>query len=263
MEDHFKDVEEAFDRIKKQFRAEEISRREFIDRLKKLRLRDEQGRFWMIGAQSGKWYFFDGKSWVRADPPTLSQKKAICIYCGYENKLEAEVCVQCGEDLEEETVENRCPRCGRIMGKIGEVCASCQKLEERLREEESFPGEDEKSEIWLLRSVTPSSFSLFLGAVGVVVGILLGAIAGATDYFSGITGFVPRFFQETQGKLLGGIIFAGSGGIAGFLFFGFFGWTGALLINGILSFVGGLKITFKKRSDESREEADIKEDKLE
>ena len=56
MDAKFKDVEAVFSRMKRRFRGS----------LKQLRIKDEEGRFWMIGPQSGKWYFFEGKDWVQS-----------------------------------------------------------------------------------------------------------------------------------------------------------------------------------------------------
>ena len=70
MEKSFSQVNEAFDTLKAKFQTGEISRQEFIDEMKKLRIRDDEGRFWMIGAQTGKWYYFDGKDWIQSEPPS-------------------------------------------------------------------------------------------------------------------------------------------------------------------------------------------------
>src|SRR4030042_6719880 len=102
MSDTFKDTERAFQSLRRQFRGKEIPRREFIDRLKKLRLRDSQGRVWMIGAQSGKWYFFDGSDWVLSDPPPEDPGRMKCLSCGLENEGGAVICAGCGESLIEE-----------------------------------------------------------------------------------------------------------------------------------------------------------------
>src|SRR4030065_1317864 len=98
----FKDTERRFRSLRRQFGGKEISRREFIDRLKKLRLRDSQGRFWMIGAQSGKWYFFDGSDWVLSDPPPEDSGRMKCLSCGLENEGGADIWAGVGGGLIEE-----------------------------------------------------------------------------------------------------------------------------------------------------------------
>ena len=92
MRSSYKEVEVAFESLRRQFREKAISRREYIDRLKKLRLKDSQGRFWMIGAQSGKWYYFDGRDWVPSDPPGDDSRRAECPSCGLENEGDATTC---------------------------------------------------------------------------------------------------------------------------------------------------------------------------
>ena len=89
MDKSFSRVNDAFGTLKARFQAGEIARQEFIDEMKKLRIRDEEGRFWMIGAQTGKWYFFDGKEWIQSEPPSQAARAAICIYCGFENRIDA------------------------------------------------------------------------------------------------------------------------------------------------------------------------------
>ncbi|MFO7733702.1 MAG: hypothetical protein R6X21_08635 [Candidatus Aminicenantes bacterium] len=79
MGDRFREVEETFARLSRKFRDKTISKDEYIDRLKQLRIKDEEGRFWMIGAQSGHWYCFDGGGWTQAKPPSLLERKAVCI----------------------------------------------------------------------------------------------------------------------------------------------------------------------------------------
>ncbi|HYO48355.1 MAG TPA: hypothetical protein VEW94_00780, partial [Chloroflexia bacterium] len=34
-----------------------------------MRVQDQYGRYWMMGAADGLWYVYDGRSWVRANPP--------------------------------------------------------------------------------------------------------------------------------------------------------------------------------------------------
>jgi hypothetical protein len=65
----FGDAEKRFRQLKAQLDAGEIDAGEFEVKLRELQVVDEQGRYWMIGAQSGLWYFYDGAKWVASEPP--------------------------------------------------------------------------------------------------------------------------------------------------------------------------------------------------
>ena len=246
MQKEFKEVEEAFGQLKRKFRLGKISRQEFIDSLEKLRLKDDDGRFWMIGVRSDKWYYFDGKDWVQSEPPWIKDRKAICVYCGFENKLEAEACAGCGRSLGEEKklIRKISPRRDEYSHEL-----PLHKREEEEREErnEEVFG-DEGGANFLFRSLSPLSFFLFWSIIGLFLGTIMGAFAGASNYFSGIAKILPGFIQENKGNLLGGIIYSGLGGVLGFIFFGLFGFLNALFINVISSFVGGIKIDIERIS---------------
>jgi hypothetical protein len=249
MDDRFKDVKADFDRITSRFRSGEISRREYIDGLKRIRFRDDEGRFWMIGSQTGKWYSYDGTGWVQSSPPSLGEKKAICIYCGFENDLESAVCAGCGGHVVsaaegEGEDAGACPVCGSPMDPETETCPSCHVP--------TVPGPDGPAESaspragagenYVVHSVHPLSYLLFWGGMGLVAGVLSGLLAGATSFLPGITSALPAFFKDMQGQLIGGVVFAGLGGVAGFALFGAAGFLIALLANAILSFTGGVRM---------------------
>jgi len=65
----FKEAEERFYELKGRLDAGAISQEEFKAQLEGLKVQDSQGRYWMVGVQSGKWYFYDGTRWIRAEPP--------------------------------------------------------------------------------------------------------------------------------------------------------------------------------------------------
>ena len=231
MEKRIKEVEKAFVRLKGKFRRGKISRQKFVDGLKKLRFKDDEGRLWMIGARSGKWYFFDGKDWIESDPTSITEAKATCRYCGYANRVEEETCVHCGGDL-------------RKKGKLPALRK--EKGEEEWKGRYISSYEDKKRANFVLRRLSPFSFFLFLGAVGLILGIFIGAFIGATTYFSGIAKLLPSFIKENKGNLLGGIIYAGLGGVLGFIVFGFLGFCNALFVNVVSSFVGGIKVDIER-----------------
>lgn len=246
MEDRFKDVEEAFLEIRRRFRRKEISRREFIDRLKKLRLSDEQGRFWMIGVQTGKWYYFDGKTWVRSDPPQREEKGNICPECGEENPATVDSCFHCGESLSRGNA--LCRECGRTLEDPFLDCPHCRPKPETGEISAAGKPPLQEEEAYLLRRLSPGSLFFFWGSLGVALGVILGAFSGASGAFSEFTQHAPAFFRELQGRLMGGIIFAGMGGILGFLGFGLIGIAVAALFNAVSSIIGGIHVTLEKKS---------------
>ena len=126
MEERFKKVEDEFLELRKDYKQHKITEREFKDRLKQLRLTDKNGRCWTIGAKTGKWYYYDGEDWVEANPPTLQQGKAICIYCGFENDIKNEACDYCGGNLT--GGDYSCPNCGCDLISPTQDCPECESL---------------------------------------------------------------------------------------------------------------------------------------
>jgi len=229
MEKEFKDIEDKFRNLKLKYRQRRISDREFKDRLKKLRLTDNSGKRWTIGARTGKWYSFDGKNWVESNPQSLSQKKTICIYCGFENDLEAEECEYCGR---------------KFRNKEFSYTDSVEISDEY--KNQSLGTAKEEHSYYLFSSINPISFLLFFGLTGFFFGVVLGAFVGAVDYFSGIASIFPLFLRDLQGKLIATIMCGLFGGVYGFIILGIVGFVGALFFNLILSFFGGIKIRLNK-----------------
>jgi len=248
----FKDVEKEFLELKRKFKQKKISEREFKDRLKTLRLRDQKGRCWTIGAQTGKWYFFDGQNWVSAKPPSLQDKKAICIYCGYENDLESKVCAFCGGKVEENEL-SELPKLTPELKNNNKITPPENNTPQFLKEnvklvlQDQAQEEEEEEEItYNLRSLNVFSHMIFTGWIGFFIGMIISVFMGVTNLFSGITNMFPAFLREFQGKLLGGLIYGGLGGVFGFAILAILGIIGVLFINMILSLVGGIRINLKK-----------------
>jgi hypothetical protein len=260
MENSFNDVIEAFNNLKAKFQAGDISRQQFIDEMKKLRIKDDQGHFWMIGAQTGKWYFFDGKDWIQAEPPSQKEKKAICVYCGFENKLEAAVCARCGGNFGSE--RSTCPKCGAKLQKPLMTCPNCRTTsfgKEIFRETGTIDQGQiinirAKKGIFALRSILLSSLFLLGGVLGVLIGVVAGVFAGATGYFSKYLTFLPASLANLQGKLFGAIIDGLLGGAIGFLVFGVLAFLKGVILNFILSLIGGLKLNLQISAPEQKKE---------
>ena len=258
MEDQFKNVEKEFKQLRDEFKRKRLSEPDFKKKLKELRLQDKDGRFWTIGAQTGKWYYFDGNDWTESKPPSLQEKRAICVHCGFENDLENEACSYCGESLMESRElesdeEFSCPTCGKSLDKYSFFCPDCDKKEEDEETEKTWepvedfelePPQEEAAERdeQVLRSVHPFSLALFFGSLGLLAGIILGAFAGATDFLPGVIGILPPFLRELHGSLIGGLFYGLIGGIFGFAAIGLVGFLIGLLFNVIFSFIGGIKL---------------------
>ncbi|MCJ7588988.1 MAG: hypothetical protein MUQ00_13970 [Candidatus Aminicenantes bacterium] len=241
--DNFKEVEDKLQGLKDRLRRREISQTEFVESLKKLRLTDPEGRFWTIGVKTGKWYVHDGVKWIESRPPAISEKKAICIYCGFEDSLETESCARCGGGIG--MADALCPVCGFRLDETSGLCPRCpDRTPERFAETKPFPAEaaDEEGSAVVFKSLSPVSFLIYAGVLGFLLGILLGALTGATASFPGFVHRLPQFFIDIQGKMVGTLIYAVLGAVLGFIGAGIVGLAAAVLLNLASYFTGGFRI---------------------
>jgi len=276
----FRQIEIEFKSLKRKFTQGKISDREFKDRLKKLRVDDKKGKCWTIGARTGKWYYYDEKKWVESQPQSLHEGKAICIYCGYENELENDMCNYCGGNLD--GGEYSCPKCGCKLNSPTQFCPECKEelnaistpkkpvdfnigakkeglktetensmwdkfvhLDSEIKAEDEALANDGGSN-FVLRFVSPSSLMFFFGIAGLIFGIIAGVFIGISSMFPDVVGKLPNFLQSIHGQLPGGIVFGLFGGAAGFVCLGILGLMNAVLLNVIISFLGGIKIRLEK-----------------
>lgn len=61
-------LEQRYQILSGDYQAGKIDEAVFIAEVDKLQFQDPRGRFWMIGAQSGAWHYYDGQNWQQADP---------------------------------------------------------------------------------------------------------------------------------------------------------------------------------------------------
>lgn len=72
LDEKFQKVENEYHRLIGMVKARSMPAEEFDATMKELMI-EHGGRYWIIGAQSGKWYAHDGQSWTEAEPPSANK----------------------------------------------------------------------------------------------------------------------------------------------------------------------------------------------
>ncbi|MGB8644552.1 MAG: hypothetical protein WCF84_04895 [Anaerolineae bacterium] len=70
--DPFQQREDQYFRLRGQLGAGQITRAQYEAALNDLVFQAADGHYWMLGADSGKWYVHDGQKWVEANPPAAA-----------------------------------------------------------------------------------------------------------------------------------------------------------------------------------------------
>jgi hypothetical protein len=66
--DTYKKAEDEYFRLKGRLSAGRLTDEQFQTAVKDLMVQDGQGRYWMLGVDTGKWYFHDGQTWKEGQP---------------------------------------------------------------------------------------------------------------------------------------------------------------------------------------------------
>lgn len=69
----FAETEDRFAGLQARYRAGELDDDTYDEQLQGLVVEDETGGHWMLGSDSGDWYWYDGQQWVRRDPPQAAE----------------------------------------------------------------------------------------------------------------------------------------------------------------------------------------------
>ena len=70
--EQFQRVEDEYYRLKGKYATGRLTEEEFDQALKDLVFQDAQGRYWIVGAETGEWYASDGGAWLKAQPPAAA-----------------------------------------------------------------------------------------------------------------------------------------------------------------------------------------------
>ncbi len=84
----FAQVETRFKELKQKYDAGALSEEDFKAQLEDLMIEDEEGKWWIIGYETGQWYYHDGEKWVQSEPPpplSISGILASLRKCGWQN----------------------------------------------------------------------------------------------------------------------------------------------------------------------------------
>lgn len=60
----FNQVEAEVEKLKKALTAGKLTGTQFEERLNSLMFQDSSGIWWMVGAETGGWYYYDGSNWM-------------------------------------------------------------------------------------------------------------------------------------------------------------------------------------------------------
>ena len=67
----FQKTQKTFTEAQASYKAGQLTREEYQSTLTKLVVQDDQGEYWMLGVESGDWYWYDGEEWNLRNPPLI------------------------------------------------------------------------------------------------------------------------------------------------------------------------------------------------
>jgi hypothetical protein len=243
----FREIEGLYKDLKERQAAGEISVEDAKSELKKMMLRDEDNRFWMLGGKTGGWYVYDGSAWKPADPyePDPAETKAP-LPAAAAATIELEPAPQPRKrqesPLEGEPAGTLCKFCHSRMDEHDAYCRFCgASPKAATARQERRPSGSEMQ----FRSVGVLSLIVFLGGLGLVLGVVVGASFGIFSIFGDLIYQFPVMLQEMRGKFLGGLFFGAVGGIAGFLAFAVLGLLLGLFFNALCFVFTGPRFKIK------------------
>lgn len=124
------------------------------------------------------------------------------------------------------------------------VCGANQKEVAALSKKTPKGG---KGSEMVVTSIKVSSLLFFLGGLGLVVGVILGAAFGIfKTILPDLPPQFPSVLADTRGGFAGGLTFAAIGGIAGFVIFAVTGAFISLVYNSISFLFGGVRLRIKQ-----------------
>ncbi|HKF19420.1 MAG TPA: hypothetical protein VKF14_19835 [Candidatus Dormibacteraeota bacterium] len=93
--DPFGQAELRYEELVEERRGGAMDARAFRDAIRDIRVRDMEGREWVLGPTDGQWYRRDRDRWLEDKPP----RRLICPSCSHHNLPRHSFCTQCGGRL--------------------------------------------------------------------------------------------------------------------------------------------------------------------
>lgn len=246
-----RDIEELYKDMKIRLASGEISSDDMKAELKKMMIRAEDNRYWMLGNKTGEWYVYDGNAWNAGNP--YSQKEAGQVAEPEPKPQESQ------EGQERQEGKEPFPSKEKEKKEADEAQALCKFCQSRLQKHDvycNFCGGQQKGTTkssarkipegdLLIKAVGLVSLIFFFGGVGLIVGVIFGASFGIFKIFGDAIYQFPMMLQEMQGKIQGGLFFGALGGIFGFIAFAVLAVLEGLFFNLIAYIFGGLRFKIK------------------
>ncbi len=240
----FEEIERLYKELKDRQAAGEVSAEDMKAELKKMMIRDEDNRYWMLGGKTGGWYVYDGSAWNADDPYRHEETPLVLLTeAGTQEKKQAAVVREAPPQAAEKS-EMLCKFCHSRMEEHDAYCKFCGASQKAAAKQPPArrPAADEIQ----VKSVRLFSLIIFLGGLGLVLGVVFGASFGIFKILGDLIYQFPVMLQEMRGKFLGGLFFGALGGIAGFAAFAVLGALLGLFFNALCFVFTGPR--FKIRS---------------
>jgi len=239
----FREIEELYKDVKERQAAGEISAEDMKSELKKMMLRDEDNRYWMLGGKTGSWYVHDGSSWNPADPyghekaPLVPQAETAAP-----QKSQPVITIE----MPKKTIEAAANLCRYCQSRLDEHDTYCKFCGGNQKAPAKQPARHVAEDEIQVRAVRLFASAVFFGGLGLIAGVVFGALFGIFNILGDWIYQFPLMLQEMRGKFLGGLFFGAIGGIAGFFALALIGTLLAMLYNAIaFIFFGGLRFKIK------------------
>jgi len=72
----FQQAEQRFQGLRRRYQEGNLSETDYDLQLQELVIEDKDGAHWMIGADTGRWYWFNGDTWIPREPPQAQATNA-------------------------------------------------------------------------------------------------------------------------------------------------------------------------------------------